>query len=269
MQFSLALMLVPTIVYPVLGGIFEGRRTSEKILTAWCLPLGVVWLLLFALVLFLWNQRLISATRFALVCFLALTVASNSFVSSWLMASLEGQYQPWRLDRDEPLDAVVVLGGGTNSSPHFGRVQGNDRVLYGAELYHQKKTPLLIATGKASVPGKHDPSVDTKALWMRLGIPDSAIEVIGGPNTFAEMQEVKKLLGDSPTGRIGLLTSAFHLPRAMRLAKSAGLDLIPLAADHYYDPDGPIRFQSFMPSEQALATTHVALKEHLATLIGR
>lgn len=269
LQISIAIFLFPTLIYPVIGGIVEGRATTEKIITSWFMPLGMVWLLLLLLVLFLWNQRFFWSSCLASICFLALTISSSGFVSGWLMSSLEGAQMPWRIDRDEPLDAVVVLGGGTKTSPAFGRVEGNDRVLYGAEIYLQKKARVLITTGKSLIPGKNDPSTDTKALWMRLGIPESDIQTIGGPNTAAEMQELKQLLGDKTTGRIGILTSAFHLPRAVRLAKSSGLDLIPIAADHHYDPESDVRFQSFLPNVDALCDTHIALKEHLAAWVGR
>lgn len=269
LQISVAIFLFPTLIYPVMGSLIEGRATTEKIITSWFMPLGIVWLLLLLLVLLLWNQRFFWSTCLATFCFLTLTIASSEFVADWLLSSLESEYTVWRLDRDEPLDAVVVLGGGTKASPAFGRVEGNDRVLYGAEIYLQKKTRLLITTGKSLIPGKNDPSTDTKALWMRLGIPEDAIQAIGGPNTAAEMRELKQLLGAKTNGRIGILTSAYHLPRAMRLAKTSDLDLIPIAADHCYDPFSPIRFRSFLPNENALHETHIALKEHLAAWVGR
>lgn len=271
LQWSVVIFLLPTLVYPLLGGAIEGRATTEKIITAWFMPIGIVWLLLLALTLFLWNSRLVWATRLSLFCFFVLTLASNSLVAGWLIGSLEAQVTPWRLDRDKPLDAVVVLGGDTRASPAYGRVEAGDRVLYAAEVYHQKKAPLLIATGKSSIPERADPSQDTKEIWVRLGIPETAIEVIGGPNTAAELRELKSLLGqgEGRAKRVGILTSAFHLPRVMRLAKANDLALIPLAADHRHDPEAPIRFQSFLPSDDALQKSKFALKEYLAALADR
>jgi uncharacterized SAM-binding protein YcdF (DUF218 family) len=269
LQWSVAIFLFPTVVYPILGGMVEGRATTEKIATALLMPLGILWLMLLLLMLFLWNQRLVWATRLALLSFFVLTIASNALVADWLMASLEAQVTPWRIDRDEPLDVVVVLGGGTKSNAAFGRVEGQDRVVYAAEIYHQQKSPRFITTGASSNPSKHHAAADAKALLMKLGIPESAIETIGGPNTRAEMLEFKRLLGESPSGRIGILTSAYHLPRAMRLSKSVGLDLIPIAADHQIDPDSSVRFRSFVPSVDALRDTHIAMKEYLASWVGR
>lgn len=269
LQWSVAIFLAPTLVYPILGGLIEGRATTEKILTNWFMPIGAVWLLLLILFLFLWNQRLVWATRLAGFCFLALTCLSNGFVAGWLMSSLETQYPVWRLDNGEPLDVLVVMGGETSSSPAYGRIEAGDRVLYAAEVFHQKKAKLLIATGKSSIPEKPDPSTETKEIWKRLGIPASAIQTIGGPNTYSELVELKRSLGAGGPQRIGILTSAFHIPRVMRLAKAAKLDVIPLAADHQHDPHAPIRFQSFAPSDDALVKSHRALKELLAAWVGR
>lgn len=261
--------MLPTLVYPLIGGAIEGRATAEKLFTAWFMPLGVVWLSLLLLTLFLWNQRLVWATRLSLFCFLILTLASNGIIAGWLIGSLENQHKPWRLDQDPPLDVVVVLGGNTSSSPAYGRVEAGDRVVYAAEIFHQHKTSLLIATGASSIPQRPHPSEEAKQIWMRLGIPEMAIQVIGGPNTFAEFQELKATLGNGDARRIGVVTSAFHIPRVMRLAKSTGLNLIPIAADHRHDPDASMRFQSFLPSDDALVTSRLAIKEHLAALVSR
>lgn len=269
LQASLLIWLTPTLVFPLLGGLVEGHATFEKIVTAWLMPVGVCWILLLTLTLFLWNQRLYWSTRIALLTLAVFTLASNGLASSWLIGSLERRHAAWRLDRDEPLDVVIVLGGHTRSNPAYGRVEAYDRVLYGAEIYLQNKTKRLITTGASGIPGRPDPSTDTKALWMRLGIPEEAITTVGGPNTSAEMAELKKLLADSNGQRIGLLTSAYHLPRAMRLAKAAGLDVIPVAADHFCDPDEPLRFQMFVPSGEAIYTSTLAMKEYLAALVGR
>src|SRR5436190_17899985 len=78
LQLSAVIFLFPTIIYPILGGIVEGRATTEKIATSWLMPLGIVWLALLLLVLLLWNPRLVWATRFAFLTFLAFTLASNS-----------------------------------------------------------------------------------------------------------------------------------------------------------------------------------------------
>ncbi len=58
----------------------------------------------------------------------------------------------------------------------------------------------------------------TVEIWTKLGIDSAAIRSIGGRNTFEEMQQVKEIWSELPGKKVGLLTSALHLPRAVRLA---------------------------------------------------
>ena len=56
-----------------------------------------------------------------------------------------------------------------------------------------------------------------------LGIPDSAIVMGRGANTGEELQNAKRYLTDADASRVGLLTSAWHMPRALRHAERNGL----------------------------------------------
>ena len=77
-------------------------------------------------------------------------------------------------------------------------------------------------------------------------------------------------MGDKLAGKsVGILTSASHLPRAMRLAKARGLDdLIPLAAD-YRVTSSPKTFMSYIPSAGALDQFSRSQREIIARLVNR
>ena len=74
--------------------------------------------------------------------------------------------------------------------------------------------------------------------------------------------------------RIGLLTSAWHLPRAMRLANHNGLKPLPLPADFRTGANvegfttGQI-VESMIPNGFALEATCLFAKEYLGMLVGR
>ena len=180
----------------------------------------------------------------------------------------------FRPGQDPPLDVIVVLGGGTSSGP--GRAQAGesgDRVLYAAQLYLQGQTAHLITTGEAqTVRGvqRPGPAQETVEIWTQLGIPASDISTLPGLNTYQEMLALKPALDADWSGRrVGLLTSATHLPRALRLAADQGLtDLIPLAADHRW-VDRPKSIQECLPSAAALAQFTRCQKEFLARLVSR
>ncbi len=115
---------------------------------------------------------------------------------------------------------------------------------------------------------KLDPSWQTREIWNQLGIPDDAIEVIGGENTFQEIQNLKMHPDVIANKRIGLLTSALHLPRVMRLAQQAGIQGIPIAAD-YRSRRRTFNAIDYLPSANELNKFDLLWKEWLAQWVGR
>ena len=119
-----------------------------------------------------------------------------------------------------------------------------------------------------------DPRGGAKAaaqMWADLGIPDSAITLVGGRNTYEEAGELGRLLAAHAGERVGLLTSAWHLKRAVRLATSQGLDVISVPAD--FRTTGYSTWKSLpvdvVPSPDGFMMTTLAMKEFLAGVVRR
>ena len=94
--------------------------------------------------------------------------------------------------------------------------------------------------------------------------------MIRGKNTFEEMQNAKLFLEQQKLsdGKIGIVSSAWHLNRAGRLAQSNGLDPVLIPADFRstFFTNGP---NLVIPAAHHLGTSARCIKEHLATLVGR
>ena len=91
---------------------------------------------------------------------------------------------------------------------------------------------------------------------------------LDGRNTFEEMNNLRTLLTQEPMARVGLLTSAFHMPRAMRIARANDLDVIPVPADQqaYFIEPIPL---CLIPSRHGFRLTELVTKEWLAALVKR
>ena len=112
------------------------------------------------------------------------------------------------------------------------------------------------------------PYEEATLLLEELGVAPQEILKLNGINTSEEMENLKKWTDVNPGKRIGLLTSAWHLPRAVRLAKAQGIEVEPIASGFYsqpYAPDPGI----VVPNEYNLIITASAAKEYLARLVGR
>lgn len=250
-----------------------GRPVVEKFVTQLVMPVSLLWLGLIAMTLFCWARKARGSGMLFLLFAVVYWAATCPAISHRLTSQIEREVQSWKETDDGDFDALVVLGGGTGRNDD-GRSQLNsagDRVAWGARLYHTGRTKLLITTGDAIAPlanANADPSDETAEIWKQLGVKEESIQFLPGRNTREELMGLKEKTELWQGKRIGLVTSAFHMPRAMRLAKSLDLELIPVCCDYRTGtrPPNPL---DWYPSAGAMQGIEMVMKEHLARLVGR
>jgi uncharacterized SAM-binding protein YcdF (DUF218 family) len=170
-------------------------------------------------------------------------------------------------------EAIVVLGGGIGPAvpplrPDPELYDSSDRVWHAARLFHRGLAPRIVVSGGSyQVESGQAPPSQTEAVAMRqflvaLGVPESAIVMEGKSiNTIENMQETRALVG---TGRVALVTSGFHMPRALRLARKAGLEAEAFPTDWQVLPSTTPWWETLTPSVGALALSGIAIREYLA-----
>jgi uncharacterized SAM-binding protein YcdF (DUF218 family) len=257
-----------------LAGAGFGRQGIEKSMTALVMPVGFFWLLLTTWMLLSWLQHRKTERLAATALWALFTLMSTGPVPNFWINQIESRTLPYQPQSELPLDYVVVLGGGTSDGPNRSQVSGSgDRVVLAAQLYLQGHCKHLITTGTSAkmlgIQPESGPTEQTREIWTGLRIPASAISSLPGSNTFEEMQSLKSMLAGKGSVRVGLLTSASHLPRALRLAREAGInDLIPIPANHR---GGDYRRSLFyyLPSANHLQKFADCQHEWMGSLIGR
>ncbi|MCA9085165.1 MAG: YdcF family protein [Planctomycetaceae bacterium] len=269
---------VVTVVVLALIWFGLGRSAAEKVVTALAMPYGILWYLLtFLMILCVrTGRRLLTST--AAVVWLGYTLCGNGIVASLIAGNLESEFRTINPLEADAFDVVVVLGGGSSPAVNQ-RIQGNssgDRLIVTAQLYHGGLAKRIICTGRniaTLTPGVPDPSEQSRDVLTRLGVPADCIELLGGRTTSEEMHELGRRFS-SGSIRVGLVTSAWHLKRAMRLADRNGFHPHPLPADFLAgkSPFGVSRAEfllSMIPQADAAHTIWKCTKEHLGMLIGR
>src|SRR5581483_128554 len=166
-------------------------------------------------------------------------------------------------------DAIVVLGGSIVPAsppryPNPGLVGSSDRLWQAARLYGQGRAPRVIVSGGTfTLAGVQTRSESqTMRLFLRdLGVPDEAIiEEDQAVNTLQNIAFLRRIVGDKP---VALVTSAYHMPRSLRIARRAGLNVAAFPDEYRYAMgDGP--WDEYMPSLNAVAISSLALWEYLA-----
>ena len=92
------------------------------------------------------------------------------------------------------------------------------------------KAPLIIVSGGNVFlqEGIRPESAYTADLLQEWGIPQSAIIFEGNSrNTRENAVETSRLLKNRQLNRVLLVTSAFHMPRALATFRAVGIDAIP------------------------------------------
>lgn len=254
-----------------------GRTVAEKLITALAMPTSIVWLLLLVAVLAARRAGRRDLVLAAAIPWTALTLLGNGMVAGTLAGTLEAPYRNINPLESEPFDSIVLLGGGTSVGGND-RIQANtagDRVLLAAQMYHAGLTKTILCSGHRILelnPDGINPAEQALKILTSLGVPADDIELLSGHNTSEEMEQLYDRIGGTDQ-RLGLITSAWHLPRALRLAAGRNIVADPLPADFITGPDsrpttGGIVL-SCVPQDGAMWVNAKIFKEYLGMLAGR
>ena len=276
---STLLVLVATVFLPLVATfVVSGKSSVEKLVTNMAQPLFISIVTVFAIGVGLIRRHETKAGWFLLFGSCLMWILSSSIVVSYVVKTWEASAATTILSVDEPFDYVVVLGGGTSVAPD-GRAQfgsSGDRVGYAASLYLSGIAKHLVTTCdnlviSGSLTGgfktEEDPSFQTQRIWQSLGVPADVISELPGQNTRSEMAALREHTEYWQDKRCAILTSASHMPRALALARRAGVPVHPIAAD-YRTSTGPLTIKQFFPESDNLVRLQLIFKEWLAMRIS-
>jgi vancomycin permeability regulator SanA len=125
-----------------------------------------------------------------------------------------------------PTDVGIVFGAGAPDHRPSPMLAG--RLDVGAALYHSGKVQVLLVTGDNSRSHYNEPLVMRDYLIAR-GVPRGRIVLdYAGFDTWDSCVRAKKIFG---VDRAILVTQRFHLPRAITLCRSVGVDAVGVGDD--------------------------------------
>ncbi|GGP43930.1 SanA/YdcF family protein [Saccharothrix coeruleofusca] len=128
---------------------------------------------------------------------------------------------PYRHTAAEVPEAPValVLGAGIRNGRPTPFLAG--RLDVAADLYHRGKVEVLLVSGDNSTPDYDEPTAMRTYLIGR-GVPERAVVAdYAGLDTWDSCTRAKRVFG---VRRATVVTQEFHLPRAVALCRSAGLE---------------------------------------------
>jgi uncharacterized SAM-binding protein YcdF (DUF218 family) len=199
-----------------------------------------------------------------LAVFLAL---STGPVKDFLLHPLEYRYPPY--PPSTRVDAIVVLGGGImNGAPDEGgqaSLPGDalKRTVYACTLFRRLGVPIIVSGGIVWKARNATPEACVEAATLaRLGVSESLIIREGrSRSTWENAREVSRILASRGDRRVALVTSAYHMPRAVLAFLKAGVSTVPAPTD-YKSVSGAAFIES-LPNWDSLTTCFKAFREYL------
>ena len=259
-----------------LSAVLYTSAMAEKSVTALLQPVGFTWLGLALVTYFFLLWRRYAGAIACFVCWLILTVAGNQIVANSLAAKLESRYYHINPYEGEPYQYGLVLGGGTATAPNE-QSQANangDRLIVAGRMYHAGQLKKIICSGSNLFGNQtKSPAESAFEVLQGLGVPAEDLISLDGANTFEEIANLKVWVaeqtrdGNDP-GRVAVITSAWHLPRAQRLANEIELEIAPMPANFFSGPVLATPHVVIPGAYQTLVTSQV-LKEFLAGIVKR
>lgn len=227
----------------------------NKLLPVFVLPIGVITLLIVLGALKKWRWA-------SLVAAAALLLGSMPFFANALLGRLEDAYPSRSVGTLPEADAVLVLGGIMSPTKQLGLItewsEAVERFEAGIAIMEKEKARRLLFTGD---PRGSEGTVLQREALIR-GVPASRVAVIGAVgNTADEAGQLRRYREQHGLKRVILVTSAWHLPRAMRQFRGAGVEILPFPVDYRTLPNRTFPYLDYLPTAGALEKTELALRE--------
>ncbi|MCS3730156.1 YdcF family protein [Bradyrhizobium betae] len=213
--------------------------------------------------------------KLAVTTLILLALSAFSPLGNLLLYPLESRFPAWDPSRGVP-DGIIVLGGSVDtdlSAAHRTPVVAHaaDRMFAPAELARRYPNARIVFTGgSANLVSTDAKEADYSApILESLGIPkERLILERDSRNTWENAVFTKQLVTPKPGERWLLVTSAFHMPRAMGIFRKAGFDVEPYPVDWRMGGRDEL-FTFTHAGKDGLEKTEIAVREWIGLLAYR
>lgn len=164
-------------------------------------------------------------------------------VGNFLLSPLENRFA--QVELPEHVAGVIVLGGAEEATlsairrqPHMNSAA--ERVMVIPVLMQRYPgVPFVITGGSSSINDQTYRGADVVEQWLQsLGLAERLIVERESRNTFENAIYTADHI-DPEAGQWLLVTSAFHMPRAVAVFRKQGWDVLPYAVDYRVSSDRP------------------------------
>ena len=206
----------------------------------------------------------------------ALYLLCTGLVAERVIGSLENAYSPPSQDiKSINADVIILLGGG--AIPDVPDVDGigslcsspANRVLTAVRLQRKLNVPILLSGGQVYSDTGAEAKIASKVL-KSLGVDEKDILVeTQSINTTQNAKFSAEILKHNNLHRPILVTSAFHMKRAVLNFEQQGVEVIPYPTDYMVTRSPIFHYTKLRPQSEALLFNVMFLQETLRTFVTK
>lgn len=204
---------------------------------------------------------------------LGLLICGLSPAANLLIVPLEERFQ--KPDRLVGYDGVIILGGAVDTIVTSARgdtalTTSAERLTIAARLARQLPDAVIVHTGGSGliVPAQVSESEGAARIFQDFGISDQRVLLEDASrNTFENAVLTKEIVKPRPGQTWLLVTSAYHMPRAMGVFEAAGWDGVSPYPVDYRTRGADDRALGFAGVSQGLRRFDVAFREWVGLVV--
>jgi uncharacterized SAM-binding protein YcdF (DUF218 family) len=205
----------------------------------------------------------------SIVPLLWLLLCSMTYPSVLLINSLEYKYPVVFLGSQEwkKTDAIVVMACyhfEDEALPFVSRWPNCSlqRNLHAAMMYQAHPLPIYLAAGVLGKKNKYPIAQHNQSFFQKMGVDNT--DIFTSPNGFNTETEIQALSPSLQGKSISLVTSASHLPRAVRYFEDLGIEVLPIPVEHLSHKQ--IEPMIDLPNALSLYRSERAIHEYLGLI---
>ena len=217
------------------------------------------------------QRRFPTISRILLILsFLFLFIFSLPITSIFLLGLLESRYASTAAKDTSTADAIVLLSGGvsppTPPRKHAELSVASDRLLLSFRLWNAKKANVIIITGgfSSDLDAIKSEAAYTAEILQLWGVPESDIILEEkSKNTAQHVENLDTIFSRHEISSILLVTSALHMPRAVKLFEKSNTTIIPAPSNRWIVDNESGFKNDLIPSAVSLYGSSTAIRELL------
>ena len=241
-----------------------------KFLASLLFPPGIFILIFCGFAYVLWRKGVKKPAAALMAVNLVFYLLSTGWISGMLISELETKYpRPENIDGD----CIVMLGGGALAGTPALEGEGTlvcvseSRLALAAQIYRKRPMPIIISGGQVYSDSGNEGDIAKRELEL-LGVPSVDIIVEKeSVNTRQNAIYTCRIMGEKGFKRPVLVTSAFHMERAVLNFHKEGVEPIPFSADFRVGQPQRFHWRKLEPSPSAMENSTLFFREKLRSLV--